>query len=292
MVVVCPKCKIRLKVDEGKLKVEGSRFKCPKCSTFLLVKKPVAVTKKAMDNNKVLISHSNPAVINEITSLLTKNGYQTITATDGIDAMVKAIKELPFLTIIEVSLPKIYGFEVCKRLKLRAETKEMKFMLVTSAYDKKRYKREPASLYDADEYIEDHQISELLVDKINKIKGIKPEEKKERLEKPPEEPVMEKIEQKAEVQIRPEAITGKPLFDEKIERAKRLARTIMSDIYLYNTAKADESIRNNNFYFVFAAEIKEGLKLYENRISQEIRAQGDFFREAIENFIANKKKIL
>jgi predicted Zn finger-like uncharacterized protein len=292
VVVVCPKCKIRLKVDEGKLKVEGSRFKCPKCSTFLLVKKPVAVTKKAMDNNKVLISHSNPAVINEITSLLTKNGYQTITATDGIDAMVKAIKELPFLTIIEVSLPKIYGFEVCKRLKLRAETKEMKFMLVTSAYDKKRYKREPASLYDADEYIEDHQISELLVDKINKIKGIKPEEKEERLEKPPEEPVMEKIEQKAEVQIRPEAITGKPLFDEKIERAKRLARTIMSDIYLYNTAKADESIRNNNFYFVFAAEIKEGLKLYENRISQEVRAHGDFFREAIENFIANKKKIL
>lgn len=292
MVVVCPKCKIRLKVDEGKLKVEGSRFKCPKCSTFLLVKKPVAVTKKAMDNNKVLIAHSNPAVINEITSLLTKNGYQTITATDGIDAMVKAIKELPFLTIIEVSLPKIYGFEVCKRLKLRAETKEMKFMLVTSAYDKKRYKREPASLYDADEYIEDHQISELLVDKINKIKGIKPEEKEERLEKPPKEPVMEKIEQKAEVQIKPEAITGKPLFDEKIERAKRLARTIISDIYLYNRAKADESIRNNNFYFVFAAEIKEGLKLYENRISQEVRAQGDFFREAIENFIANKKKIL
>ncbi len=292
MVVVCPKCKIRLKVDEGKLKVEGSRFKCPKCSTFLLVKKPVAVTKKAMDNNKVLIAHSNPAVINEITSLLTKNGYQTITATDGIDAMVKAIKELPFLTIIEVSLPKIYGFEVCKRLKLRAETKEMKFMLVTSVYDKKRYKREPASLYDADEYIEDHQISELLVDKINKIRGIKPEEKEKRLEKPPEKPVMEKIEQKAEVQIRPEAITGKPLFDEKIERAKRLARTIISDIYLYNRAKADESIRNNNFYFVFAAEIKEGLKLYENRISQEVRAQGDFFREAIENFIANKKKIL
>ncbi len=292
MVVVCPKCKIRLKVDEGKLKVEGSRFKCPKCSTFLLVKKPVAVTKKAMDNNKVLIAHSNPAVINEITSLLTKNGYQTITATDGIDAMVKAIKELPFLTIIEVSLPKIYGFEVCKRLKLRAETKEMKFMLVTSVYDKKRYKREPASLYDADEYIEDHQISELLVDKINKIRGIKPEEKEKRLEKPPEKPVMEKIEQKAEAQIKPEAITGKPLFDEKIERAKRLARTIISDIYLYNRAKADESIRNNNFYFVFTAEIKEGLKLYENRISQEVRAQGDFFREAIENFIANKKKIL
>lgn len=292
MVVVCPKCKIRLKVDEGKLKVEGSRFKCPKCSTFLLVKKPVAVTKKAMDNNKVLISHSNPAVINEITSLLTKNGYQTITASDGIDAMIKAIKELPFLTIIEVSLPKIYGFEVCKRLKLRAETKEMKFMLVTSAYDKKRYKREPASLYDADEYIEDHQISELLVDKINKIRGIKPEEKEKKLKKPPEEPVMEKIEQKAEVQIKPEAITGKPLFDEKVERAKRLARTIMSDIYLYNSAKADESIRNNNFYFVFAAEIKEGLKLYENRITQEVRAQGDFFREAIENFIANKKKIL
>lgn len=293
MVVICPKCKIKLKIDEGKLTPEGTRFKCPKCTAVLVVKKPVALPKKVLDSSKILVAHSNPVILNEIISILTKNGYRTITASDGIDAMVKAIKEIPFLTVVEVALPKIYGFEVCKRLKLRDETKDMKFILVSSAYDKKRYRREPTSLYGADDYIEDHQVSELLIEKIDTIRGIRPGEKEE-VERPPEEPMIERPEVKIAPEIKPPVTpvtTVVPPADEKVESAKRLARTIMSDIYLYNSAKVEESIRNNNFYSVFAAEIKEGLKLYENRISQEVRARGDFFREAIENFIADKKRL-
>lgn len=290
MVVICPKCKTRLKVDEGKLGMQGSRFKCPRCGTFLLVKKPAVLPKRVLDNNKILIAHSNPAVMNEITSLLIKNGFRAITASDGISAMVKAIRELPFLVIIEVGLPKIYGFEVCKRLKMRDETKGMKFLIVTSVYDQKRYKREPASLYGADDYIEEQGISDSLINKIDSIRGLKPEEKEGGIGRPGGEPAAGKTEQMAEPQTKPEALAEKPPFDEKIERAKRLARTILSDIYLYNTAKADQSIRNNNFYSVFAPELKEGLKLYESRISNEVRQRGDFFREAIENFITKKKK--
>ncbi|OGW39121.1 MAG: hypothetical protein A2Y97_09140 [Nitrospirae bacterium RBG_13_39_12] len=295
MVVICPKCKTKLKVDEEKLKVEGTRFRCPKCSTILLVKKPAALPKKVMDKNKVLIAHSNPSIIDEVNLLLAENGYLTITASDGIDAMVKAIKELPFLTIVEVALPKIYGFEICKRLKLRPETKEMKFILLSSIYDKRRYKREPESLYDADDYIEEHMISEVLIGKVNALRGFRPEEKEEKgkkIEKQPEEHVTGKTGHEIETQMRPEAITLKPPADEKAERAKRLARAIISDIYLYNSTKVDESIRNNNFYSVFASEIKEGVKLFESRILPEVRKQGDFFRDAIENFIASKKKNL
>lgn len=292
MVVVCPKCKSRLKVDEGKLRTEGSRFKCPKCNTFLFVKKPLPVPKSEIDKTKILVAHSKPGIIDEITSLLTNNGYQVITASDGIEAMVKAIKENPFLMIIEVSLPKIYGFEVCKRLRLRPETKEMKFIIASSVFDQNRYRREPASLYGADDYIEEHQIAELLMDRINTLRGITPEEKGEKIEKQTEAPVNEEPEQKAEMQIKPEAIAAKLPLDEKVERAKRLARTIISDIYMYNIAKAEESIKKDNFYSDFAAELREGLKLYESRISQEVQAKGDFFGEAIKNFIENKKKVL
>jgi len=42
VVVMCPKCKTKLKVDETRLSPEGSRFKCPKCATVLVVKKPAA----------------------------------------------------------------------------------------------------------------------------------------------------------------------------------------------------------------------------------------------------------
>ena len=75
----------------------------------------------------------------------------------------------------------------------------------------------------------------------------------------------------------------------RVEKAKRLARTIINDIYLYNAAKVEESIRNDNFYTVFASEVREGKKLYDSRIPQEIRNMNDFFREAIDNFLLAKK---
>ncbi len=158
MVVICPKCKVKLKVDDAKLSSAGSRFKCPKCSTVLVVKKPAEHIKKALDSSKVLLAHSNITVMENARTMLQDQGYKVITSADGIDTMVKALKELPFLAVVEVSLPKIYGFEICKRLKSRPETKDMKFILVPSTFDKSKYRREPVSLYGADDYIEAHDI--------------------------------------------------------------------------------------------------------------------------------------
>jgi len=294
VVVICPKCKTKLKVDEGRLTAGGSRFKCPRCATILLVKKPLPVPEKPVDNVKVLVAHSNPARTEEITSLLKKSGYLTITATDGIEAMVKAIKELPFLAIFEVALPKIYGFEVCKRLKLRPETKNIKVILVSSPYDRAKYKREPESLYDADEYIEEHRITELLTDTVEALRGPAHKEPEEKVERPPETPRQQSVSHEAEQQVkqvRPVGTTVAPADEEKVERARRLARTIVSDIYLYNTAKAEESIKADTFFRVFSAEIKEGRKLYENRIPPEVRSQRDHFMDVLRDFIESKKKI-
>ena len=311
MVVICPKCKVKLKVDDAKLSSAGSRFKCPKCSTVLVVKKPAEHIKKILDSTKVLLAHSNTAVLENTRTLLQDQGYKVITSADGIDTMVKALKELPFLAVVEVSLPKIYGFEICKRLKSRAEMKEMKFILVPSTFDKSKYRREPVSLYGADDYIEAHDIPALLIEKINKLVSM-PEEgaKKSQAAQKGAAPAPETKEIKTEVpgikpetrpEIRPEV--GQPPVppetkpseaktDEAIEKARRLSRTIIDDIYLYNSAKVMESIKNGNFFAVFAPELKEGQKLYENRISQEIRNRGNYYRDTIEEFISKKKKEL
>jgi predicted Zn finger-like uncharacterized protein len=292
VVVICPKCKVRLKVDESKLSPEGSRFKCPKCSAVLLVKRPAAKPKKTLDDRKILVAHSNPETLRTIVSLLSGHGYHVVTAADGIDMMVKALKEYPFLSIVEVALPKIYGFEICKRLKMRAETKGMKFILVPSIYDKTRYRREPVSLYGADDYIEDHDLSTQLLDKIDRLAGLLGEEK---LEKPPRpdagRPEVKGPEVKGET-VAKEPVSTPGVSEEKVEKAKRLARTIINDIYLYNSAKLDESVRNNNFYTVFAPDLKEGKKLYDQRILPEVRLIADFYKEAIENFISTRKKAL
>jgi hypothetical protein len=75
----------------------------------------------------------------------------------------------------------------------------------------------------------------------------------------------------------------------EVERARRLARTIIADIYLYSKAKVDDAIKKDSFHKTFASELKEGFKLYENRVPAEIRGIGDFFNEAINNFIEKRK---
>lgn len=301
MVVVCPKCKTRLKVDEAKLSPQGSRFKCPKCSTVLVIKKPAGQEKKTLEEKKILLAHSSASVVENITKLLVGEGYTVVTSVDGIDAMVKAIKELPSFAIIEVALPKIYGFEVCKKLKSRPETKEMKLILVPSIYDKTKYRRDPVSLYGADDYIEEHDLSVRLIESINRIKSGAPSET-EKPETPtqPQQAAPKAAEQRPsekdqEVPGREEP-APKPAADvksdESIEKARRLSRTIINDIYLYNSAKVDEAVKRGDFYAVFGAEIKEGFKLYESRIPQETRNKADFYREAIDNFLVAKKKSL
>jgi len=79
---------------------------------------------------------------------------------------------------------------------------------------------------------------------------------------------------------------------EEIEKARRLARTILSDISLYNANVVDDAIRNDTFFDILGDEIREGVKLYNSRIPAEVRKTGDYFREAAQEFLAQKRKQL
>lgn len=298
MVVICPKCKIKLKVGDEKIAPEGTRFKCPKCSTILLVKKPAAKV-GLLDKGKVLVAHEDAEVAEKLKAILNADGYNVVLAKDGIEAMVSATKELPFLAVLSVAIPKIYGFEVCRRLKTMPETKEMKVILIASVYDKRRYRRDPESLHDADDYIEEHDIEHLLLGKIAALKegaGKKTTEPSGAAEKPVPQTVVERkaageeVSAERKMPLPPVQEKERVVANEPVEKARRLARTIIADIYLYSKAKVDDSIMNDAFHRTFASELKEGIKLYENRVPADVRGLGDFFNEAINDFLEKRKR--
>jgi hypothetical protein len=63
--------------------------------------------------------------------------------------------------------------------------------------------------------------------------------------------------------------------------AKRLARTILSDILLYNQAKVKEGIEKDSLFDVLTEELAEGKKYYESMVEEEIRQASNFFNEAV-----------
>jgi len=81
-------------------------------------------------------------------------------------------------------------------------------------------------------------------------------------------------------------------FVEMVEKARRFAKTVMSDIALYNANIVEDAIRNDTFFDILGEEIREGAKLYNSRVSPEVKATGDYYREAIEEFLRKKREEL
>jgi len=65
------------------------------------------------------------------------------------------------------------------------------------------------------------------------------------------------------------------------EQAKRLARTILSDILLYNQAKVKEGIEKDSLFDVLSEELAEGRKYYESMVETPLRQSTNFFNEAV-----------
>lgn len=65
------------------------------------------------------------------------------------------------------------------------------------------------------------------------------------------------------------------------ERAKRMARLIVSDLVLYNKDKIAEGIRNDTLFDVLEQELKEGKEYYEKNVDPKVRAESDYFNLAI-----------
>ncbi len=72
------------------------------------------------------------------------------------------------------------------------------------------------------------------------------------------------------------------------EAASRLARTIVSDIALYNREKVYEGIKNDNLFELLKKEIKEGEELYLSRVDHDLAAKTNFYNMAIVDILIKR----
>lgn len=78
------------------------------------------------------------------------NNYKVITAQDGEEALKKAKEEKPDLIILDLMIPKINGYEVCRMLKFDDKYKDIPIIVLSSL--NLQEEREKAFKNGADEY--------------------------------------------------------------------------------------------------------------------------------------------
>lgn len=300
MIAACPKCKARFKLDESKIPPAGVKLRCSKCRTIFAIKRkavPGEIKKPQPPKAySVLIANSDPSICDAVEDLMKSENIELLKAYDGVDALAAIEKHRPQVAILDVALPMMYGFEVCEHVKGHTELKDTKVILMASIYDKTRYKRNPMSLYGADDYIEKHHIHDDLLPKINRL-ILSPGHEEVREKEP-----LKTIEEAVTHEVRPEPAgekdieklkAGEKVIDEKDreaeEKARRLARIIVSDVALYNGDLVSEGVRDGTFYKLMGDDIKEGLEHFKKRVPPSIPAES-YLKAAFEDFISKRKK--
>jgi len=81
---------------------------------------------------KIMIVEDNQDSRELVVKVLKNKGYQIIEAVDGEEALEKAAREKPHLILMDISIPKIDGFEVTKKLKDQDEFKHIPIVALTA----------------------------------------------------------------------------------------------------------------------------------------------------------------
>ncbi len=85
-----------------------------------------------MSRAKILIAEDNPEGAELLEAYLDGADYDIDTAVDGDDTLKKVQTFHPDLILLDVMMPKISGFEVCKRLKSKPETRGTIILMITA----------------------------------------------------------------------------------------------------------------------------------------------------------------
>ena len=80
----------------------------------------------------VLIADDDPDILNLVSLRLERDGYEVVKAGDGARALEQAFERTPDLALIDVSMPKLDGYEVAHRLRNHESTREMPIILLTA----------------------------------------------------------------------------------------------------------------------------------------------------------------
>lgn len=81
---------------------------------------------------KILIADDEENLVEFIGRALKKQGYRVITAYDGDNALFLIGEELPDLVILDLMMPLMDGWEVCRRAKSDSATKDIPILMLTA----------------------------------------------------------------------------------------------------------------------------------------------------------------
>ena len=85
-----------------------------------------------LPQSTVLIVDDNPQNVELLQAFLESLPVKIITAVDGLDALNKVAEHSPDLILLDIMMPQMSGFQVCRRIKSDPKTRDIQVLMVTA----------------------------------------------------------------------------------------------------------------------------------------------------------------
>ena len=85
-----------------------------------------------LPQSTVLIVDDNPQNVELLQAFLESLPVKLVTAVDGLDALKKVDEHNPDLVLLDIMMPQMSGFQVCRKLKGDPKTKDIQILMVTA----------------------------------------------------------------------------------------------------------------------------------------------------------------
>lgn len=82
--------------------------------------------------SKILVVDDNEQNLELLVAYLEALGCPVVTAVDGVDALEKVAAEKPDLILLDIMMPRMSGFEVCRKIKSDPTTRDTPVIMVTA----------------------------------------------------------------------------------------------------------------------------------------------------------------
>src|SRR6478672_3833613 len=85
-----------------------------------------------LPQSTVLIVDDNPQNVELLQAFLESLPVKIVTAVDGLDALTKVAEHSPDLILLDIMMPQMSGFQVCRRIKSDPKTRDIQVLMVTA----------------------------------------------------------------------------------------------------------------------------------------------------------------
>ena len=124
--------------------------------------------------SKILVVDDDPDILEAVALILESQGYEVVTARDGIEGLANLKAEQPDLMILDLMMPKMDGFAVCKELQdpRWSKYKDIPILILTSVREeasRRRYELETGLELDVDDYVEKPMSPDVLLKRVSTL---------------------------------------------------------------------------------------------------------------------------